>query len=186
MLKKRDALTDSQIEICSGALWKFLSPVLSDLQEKKRTPLTVMAYMSFRGEFPTLDFCERILGSGMELILPQTDRDFILHACRVSSLDSLKKSRLGVMEPDPAIHPEVSADVPDVIVMPGVAFDRCGNRIGFGRGCYDRFLAGRKRPVLLIGAAHDFQITDDVLPAESSDVPAEYLVTEKGLFRCRR
>ena len=184
MRKKRDNLTDSRIPVHSGKLWNSLSPLLSAMQEKRESPLSVMAYMSFRGEFPTEDFCKKILDSGSELILPYTDENFIIHPCRIPDLGSLRISRLGIKEPDPMIHPEVSADVPDVIVMPGLAFDRTGNRIGFGRGCYDRFLADRKRPVLLIGAAYDFQITDGRLPSEPSDIPVQYLVTESGLSRC--
>ncbi len=154
--------------------------------EKFRRPLTVMSYMSFRNEFPTHSFNRRVLTEGMRLILPETDRDFRLHARLTENPDQLVRSSFGVLQPDPKRCPEMTAEEPDVILLPGVAFDRQGNRIGFGKGCYDRFLAGRTRPVILIGAAYLFQISDSPLPAEPEDIPADFLITEKGIIRCSR
>ena len=184
MLNRRDQLPESQTASVSGSLWHFLSPVLMSAQKKRKTPLTVMAYMSFRGEFPTQDFCQRVLDRGIELILPFTDPNFVIHPCRVHHLDDLKASPLGIREPDPSVSPEVSVQEPDFILLPGVVFDRCGNRIGFGRGCYDRFLEQRTRPVTLIGAAYDFQVVSGILPADPGDIPADYIVTESGLISC--
>ena len=94
MLNRRDQLPESQTTSVSGSLWHFLSPVLTSAQKKRKTPLTVMAYMSFRGEFPTQDFCQRVLDRGIELILPFTDPNFDIHPCRVHHLDELKVSPL--------------------------------------------------------------------------------------------
>ena len=74
MLNRRDQLPESQTASVSGSLWHFLSPRADVCSEKRKTPLTVMAYMSFRGEFPTQDFCQRVLDRGIELILPSQIR----------------------------------------------------------------------------------------------------------------
>lgn len=185
MLARRDALAPSETERARDVLWSRLENILRDAGEKSAAPLTVMSYMAFRGEFPTEDFCRKVIDSGMKLVLPITDRDFNIHAFPVSNLSELKTSRLGIQEPDPEICQEVSAEDPDIIILPGVAFDCAGGRIGFGKGCYDRFLSGRKRDVTLIGAAYDFQITEFPLPADPYDIPMDYIVTEKRMICCK-
>ncbi len=186
MLSRRDALAPSEAESAREVLWSRLEKMLRIAEKKSAAPLTVMSYMAFRGEFPTEDFCRKVLDSGMKLVLPITDRDFKIHAFAVSDLSELMTSRLGIQEPNPEICREVSANDPDIIILPGVAFDCTGGRIGFGKGCYDRFLSVRKRDVTLIGAAYDFQITEFPLPADPYDIPMDYIVTEKRMIRCKK
>lgn len=87
------------------------------------------------------------------------------------------------MAPRVMAHPDFC---PDVVIVPGVAFDRSGNRLGFGGGYYDRFLAalaavsGRRRP-RLVGLCYAFQVVD-ALPARDWDKPVDCLCTEEGLL----
>lgn len=186
MLGKRDSLDSSFVLAAENCLKKELGDMLLRYREKSgRTP-AVMSYMSFRNEFPTHSFNRWLLASGMRLILPRTDRDFRIHACLTKDPDHLVRSSFGAAEPDERRCPEVTADEPDFIILPGVAFDRTGNRIGFGRGCYDRFLCARTRSVKLIAAAYLFQISETPLPAEENDIPADCIVTERGIVRCRQ
>ncbi len=210
MLKKRDSLSPSFVLAAEDCLRTELAEFLSakkntpkedvsgrfrhsgsfavsafcDRKKESLRPLTIMSYMSFRNEFPTHSFNRWIIAEGMRLILPETDRDFRLHARLTENPGELVRSSFGAAQPDPERCPEVPADEPDVIIFPGVAFDRCGNRIGFGKGCYDRFLADRKRPVIRIGAAYRFQISEKTLPAEPDDIPVDWIVTEQGILCC--
>lgn len=87
------------------------------------------------------------------------------------------------MAPCVMAHPDFC---PDVVIVPGVAFDRSGNRLGFGGGYYDRFLAalaavpGQRRP-RLVGLCYAFQVVD-ALPARDWDKPVDCLCTEEGLL----
>ena len=63
-------------------------------------------------------------------------------------------------------------------------FDRRGNRLGYGGGFYDRFLANRAPRALRVGLAFACQISDAPLPAEAHDMPLDLLVTEGGILRC--
>ena len=68
-----------------------------------------------------------------------------------------------------------------LVLVPGVAFDRQGNRMGYGKGYYDRFFEG-KSGCVKAGVAYELQVADQ-LPTEENDLPVEYLVTEKGVWK---
>lgn len=71
----------------------------------------------------------------------------------------------------------------DMVVVPAVAYDRKGNRVGRGKGYYDRLLNDTR--AIKIGVAYDFQLVDDI-EAEQHDVSVDYVITEKGIFRTSR
>ena len=147
---------------------------------------TVMSYMSYKNEFPTHELNKKILEAGYRLVLPFTDSDFNIIPCIVDSYDDLVISKLGIPEPVPAQCAVAALDDIDVILMPGVAFDTAGNRIGFGKGCYDRFIAAGEeygtgaRIPLLAALAYDFQIVDKI-PSEPTDIPCAAIITENGM-----
>jgi len=68
------------------------------------------------------------------------------------------------------------------VIVPGIAFDKAGSRIGFGKGCYDMFLDGLN--AVKIGFCYDFQVMDEI-PSDDHDIRMDFLVTEKGVLRCQ-
>ena len=68
------------------------------------------------------------------------------------------------------------------VILPALAVDRNGNRLGFGAGYYDRFLTDVHLPTIAL--AYDFQIVGEI-PAESTDIPVSFIVTESEIIRCR-
>lgn len=89
--------------------------------------------------------------------------------------------RFGVLEP-PAGAPEEAPAVGDAVVVPGVAFDRAGGRLGRGGGHYDRaFPPGAPGAPLLVGFAHAFQLVECV-PSDSHDRRMDAIVTERGMI----
>lgn len=101
---------------------------------------------------------------------------------RVEHVDALQEGAFGILEPCQT-GPDHQADEADLIVVPGVAFDRSGHRIGYGKGFYDRFLQHPGRRAHLVGLCHDFQLTDGAFPADSHDIPMEIIVTDARILR---
>lgn len=97
----------------------------------------------------------------------------------VDDLASLAKGTFGLLEPQEGCGFPVTEL--DLMVVPGVAFDRTGHRLGYGKGFYDRELHSVGFSGVLIGLCFEFQLVDR-LPSEAHDVPVDYLVTEQGLF----
>lgn len=87
---------------------------------------------------------------------------------------SLHSGAFGIREPEG--NATVDVGLMDLIIVPGVAFDFSGNRLGRGKGFYDRLLCAARCP--LIGIAYDFQVVE-VLPAESHDIPMTRIITDK-------
>ena len=71
----------------------------------------------------------------------------------------------------------------DIIIVPGIAFDKTGARVGFGKGCYDMFLP--KTKAVKIGFCYDFQLADSV-PSDKHDIKMDYIITEKGIIDCQK
>lgn len=112
---------------------------------------------------------------GKVLVLPRTEGDMI-NFYEISSTDELAAGRFGVMEPPPT-HP---ARRIDLLVVPGIAFDKKGYRLGYGKGYYDRYLS-EKKPQFAIGLAYNFQLLES-LPHDAHDVKMHAVATEDGIL----
>ena len=71
----------------------------------------------------------------------------------------------------------------DMIVVPAVAYDACGHRVGRGKGYYDRLLATAR--AVKVGVAYDFQLLDEDIEAEEHDVSVDYVITPHGVIRIK-
>lgn len=91
---------------------------------------------------------------------------------------SLKRSKLGVLEPDPDASEEIAPHALKAAVVPGVAFDRRGKRLGLGKGFYDRFLKKLSPDIMRIGAAYSVQVSPENLPCDEWDESVEWIATE--------
>ncbi|MFX3636185.1 MAG: 5-formyltetrahydrofolate cyclo-ligase [Candidatus Pristimantibacillus sp.] len=157
------------------------------LEENHVTSL--MTYISFRSELDTSYLLEWAWLSKVDVIVPKSDpSDHSMTLHHLGGWSGLSTGAYGIMEPDPLLCPPLPASyIPNVIVTPGLAFDRRGGRLGYGGGYYDRYADQVKRhrdrnlsPVLWIGTAFEAQIVDN-LPMQNHDQVMNGLVTEQGL-----
>lgn len=103
---------------------------------------------------------------------------------RIDHPDQLsQEGAFGILEPRGNGRAHLAHEA-DLIVVPGVAFDATGHRIGYGKGFYDRFLHHPGQRGVLAGLCHDFQLTDRELPAERHDIRMDIIVTEQRIIRC--
>ena len=116
--------------------------------------------------------------SGWTTTLPVIDDATSMHFARWTGDAELVDNRYGIAEPIEA--PTVSIDEHDVVVVPAVAVDARGHRLGFGAGFYDRALSGRSDHVITLCPVHDVQVVEDVHP-EAHDVRVDAIVTTDGL-----
>jgi 5-formyltetrahydrofolate cyclo-ligase len=100
----------------------------------------------------------------------------------VERLEQLQKGAFGILEPCPT-GIDHQADEADLIVVPGVAFDCAGHRVGYGKGFYDRFLHHPDCPAHLVGLCHDFQVTVERIPCDAHDVAMDIVVSDKRIIR---
>jgi 5,10-methenyltetrahydrofolate synthetase len=135
------------------------------------------------GEVETRAIALDALQQGKRVACPRVVRSPArLEHYEIRSLAELVESPRGLWEPDPARARPIAPAAIDVVLVPGIAFDRQGHRIGFGAGYYDRFLAAVAAPK--IGLAYSLQIVERV-PHSPRDVPVDWIVTEAETIPCR-
>lgn len=144
----------------------------------------VALYAPIHNEVDTALIMAAVLRAGKRLLYPAVCGHHLVFR-PVERIEDLQAGAFGILEPCP-IGGEHSAGEADLIVVPGVAFDRSGHRLGYGKGFYDRFfhLSGVKAH--LVGLCHDFQLTDGVIPADPHDIPMGIVVTDARVIRVRR
>jgi 5-formyltetrahydrofolate cyclo-ligase len=171
----RSGLTPGEIDL-------FSRSICDSILERLNGERTVMLYVSKPPEVDTMPLIRYLLREGFGVIVPIIERE--TRTLRLSYLDDpddLVISTFSVPEPIGNEIP-VLGKVPEVIVVPMLAFDRAGHRLGYGAGYYDRFLPmypGAKK----IGVAFSCQEIESV-PADDNDVAMDLIVTEREIISC--
>lgn len=173
ILKKRSSLPKEGILERSRRIQKNLFG-LSQYSNSK----TVMFFVSFNSEVHTHDMIKEAL-KNKTVVVPKVVQHEIEPSV-IIDFDNLVPARFGI--PEPIDIMKIAYKHIDLVLVPGIAFDREGHRIGYGFGFYDKFLAKVPKAVK-IGLAFDFQVVDKI-PKETHDVPVDFVVTEKEVVEC--
>ena len=141
--------------------------------EAFRRARVVLAYYSLSDELFTHDFVQRWADKKTILLPKVLGDDLTLH--RYTNAMSMSEGAFGIMEPCTPEFTDYAAV--DMVIVPGVAFDRLGNRLGRGRGYYDRLFASRlPHNIYKVGVCYPFQLVESV-PTEPCDVQMDEVVT---------
>jgi 5-formyltetrahydrofolate cyclo-ligase len=173
VLRSRDALP-AELRARFGAA--IVERLLS--REDFRVAPTVLLSVAFRSEWETRPLFSAALLLGKTVVAPRVDRErSMLGLYAVRSLErDIGSGYLGIGEPLPHC-PSVDPSTIDWVLVPGVAFDPLGHRIGYGGGYYDRLLPMLRRDARRIGGAFELQIIERV-PAAAHDLKVDAIVTE--------
>lgn len=152
----------------------------ASLPEVERAAI-VMAFWSFGSEVDTSLLIERLHRRGASVLLPRIASGE-LEARSYTPGDPVTPTSFGAFEPMSGAIVEPTTI--DVIITPGVAFDRCGRRIGYGGGFYDRFLRLTRDEAVRVGIAFQLQLVEGELPAGRPDFRVDIVVTEREVVRC--
>lgn len=141
----------------------------------------LMLYMPLGNEVSTLEIIKNAFDDGKTVLVPVTDSStFEITAHKISKETEFEKGVFSLCEPK--YKEQFDKDKIDVVIVPGVAFSRNGSRIGFGKGCYDKFL--KNCTATKVGFCYDFQITNE-FENDEFDVEMDYIVTEKEIINCK-
>lgn len=146
----------------------------------------VLLYCATRNEIDTMLLLSAALRDGKTLLLPKCDSEQpgVMRAVHCPALECLVPGKFGILEPVEQTHGNLLASpVPDLVVLPGVVFDRSGGRLGYGGGYYDRFVAKLVSSPALVGLAYAFQVVE-TLPLEPWDMRVHAVCLDTGLFAC--
>ncbi|MUP45239.1 5-formyltetrahydrofolate cyclo-ligase [Gramella sp. BOM4] len=122
-------------------------------------------------------------GKDKEVVIPKTDhKTGSMHNFLLTDQTVIKKNRWNIPEPEDGI--EIPANKLEVVFIPLLAFDKKGHRVGYGKGFYDKFLAGCKPEIVKIGLSF-FEPVEEIQEIYSSDIPLDYCVTPEKIFEFR-
>ena len=178
MRQRRRSLSAPQVNIWSQQIADFVCswPVYQKSE-------TVMFYLAMPDEVQTDLLIRDALLRRKQVCVPLLGEKYgEMAAAGITSLDDLIVGKYGLKMPDPGKSKRVLPASINMVVVPGVSFDREGNRLGLGAGYYDRFLSEATQSVL-VGMTYEFQIIDKI-PNEEHDVKMHCLISETGIMFC--
>lgn len=147
----------------------------------------VLGYLPVHEEIDTLPLLRDALAAGKRVALPYLNaKTNELEFYEISSLDNLSRGSRGLGCPpaSDAMPLQESDFLGSICLVPGLVFDGEGNRVGYGAGYYDNFLAFY--PGDKIGLVRSVQVSSNPLPHDAGDVAVDVLVTEGTIWRCRK
>lgn len=143
----------------------------------------VSLYLSTTNEIPTRYIARAFWEAGRDVCVPAWSTSESTY--RLYALDprtKLIKGHHGIREPEVRI-PVFPWDV-DAFILPGLAFDGRGGRLGFGKGHYDAILSKALKTSPKIGVCYDWQVAEEPLPQEEHDIPMDWVVTDSRIIHC--
>jgi 5-formyltetrahydrofolate cyclo-ligase len=143
----------------------------------------IMLFLSMPDEPQMMNMIEHAWAQGKTVCVPHMRTEFgIMDAAIIENGQGLVRGRFNLLVPDPAQLKLIDPALIDVIIVPAVAYDVHGNRLGMGAGYYDRFIPQASKAIC-IGAIWSSQIVDQV-PVDQYDRPVHYLLSENEMIQC--
>ena len=144
---------------------------------------TVLFYASFRSEVETSGMITESLKSGKRVLLPKVDKaEKALRIYEIKDINELSTGYMGIPEPSQNDERMAGPEEVDLVIIPGVAYDYAGNRLGYGAGYYDRLLSQSERKLFVVAPAFEEQMVD-LIPAEKHDMKVDIIVTDRRIMR---
>lgn len=184
-LRKQMLRARSELDPRLQAEWgQAIADRLVDLEQFRQAGTLHLYIDALPGEVPTHQLAILALAKGKRVAVPAivTFKPPAMIGLEISSLDELSLSSAGLWEPDPRRADRVPEDEIDLVVVPGLAFDRSGHRLGLGGGFYDRWLPSVQAPRAAL--ALSLQVVERV-PHTGRDQRVDWIVTENDLIDCR-
>ena len=142
----------------------------------------IMIYKRLGNETDTEPIIKQALADNKRLVFPVTDQK----SGKITPYyaDGSTKFDIGGFSVSEPKNSEIANPLDiNVVIIPGIAFDKLGARVGFGKGCYDMFLPQTK--AIKIGFCFDVQLADKI-PASHHDINMDYIITESGIIDCQK
>lgn len=179
LLAQRRALSEAERLARSRRVWQRLS-ALRCYQDAR----VILGYMAFDKEVLTDGLLRQAMAAGKQIVLPvvQAGHQLALYAVRDLGRD-VAPGFHGILEPQRHRATPVGVEAIELAIVPGVAFDLQGGRLGYGSGFYDRLLSRFPPGIPKVGIAFDFQVMPQ-LPRQPYDLALDAIVTESRVISC--
>ncbi len=163
---------------------KLIQSNLFSLPEYKNSSF-VMFYISTEREVSTPDAIKTALAANKKVAVPLILKSQnIMVPCEINNLKDLEPGPFGILQPVKEKIKSIPIKLINLIIVPGIAFDKSGNRVGRGKGFYDRFLKSVPANIPKIAFAFSCQIVEEV-PITRNDIAVDKIITEDEVIECK-
>ena len=172
--KKRSSLTEEErLSMSKKALESLIS--CDDYKNANH----IFAFINMGTEINTIIAIKKFLQDNKKVYVPITKKgDKKMKFTRLTDLNHLVEGNFGVMEPSEEYIDYVDHNLADLVLVPGLSFDKRGYRTGYGGGFYDRFFASITANCTKVGYCFSVQISDEDLPTDQYDIAVDYVITD--------
>ena len=178
-LDKRERISVSDRESFSSDIFSSLNRI-----DEYKNADTVLFYVNYRSEVITAPYIEKALSEGKRIYCPRVE-GLDISFFRIDKMSDLSPGYQGILEPGKDELKRYTGNMQNnktVVIVPGSVFDRSGNRMGYGKGFYDRFLK-RYAKLIKIAVCYDMQIMDEEIAHNENDVRMDIIVSERQVIR---
>lgn len=181
VIKKRKSIEKSLISSNSRLIFENLLKLgLFDGRSN------IMVYLDFNNEVETKPIIDHLFSTSKNVLVPiSVVKTKQLVVSKIESLDDVEVRTYGIREPRPEKVDPVEHDQIDLVIVPGVAFDEDGFRLGYGGGFYDRFIKNLRPDCISVAIAFEDQVFKEV-PKEDHDISVDFLITEKRIIKVKK
>lgn len=139
----------------------------------------VLVFYPYLGEVDILPFVLKAFSDKKNVYFPKVTGETTMEFIKVNSLDDFAEGYKGIKEPKGDMcFDRGNADVKTCMIAPGSAFDKYGNRCGYGKGYYDRYLEKCYKNITKIGVCFSIQMMDEMSDVKKTDIPMDYIINE--------
>ena len=179
MKDKRRSLTENEMELASKEVFRHIVTF-----EPYRNVDTIYCYASYKEELSTSEIIKQMLNTGKKVALPKVEGEN-LQFYLITDYSQVTSGYQGIPEPVTNMKALPTIDKPSLMLLPGLAFTKTGERLGYGGGFYDRYLASIEFGAFVTcGLGYDFQVVE-TLPVDERDMSIEYVITPKEVIQCK-
>jgi len=180
--KRNEKNIEELLLLSRGVYSNFID---SNLAKDKKN---VLIYLSTSREVNTRDLIKDFFDKNINVYIPRVDslKEGLMHFYKINSFDDLEKGCMGILEPKSfcKVLDESLIDNSFIEILPGLAFDKKGNRLGYGGGFYDRFNKRAPKSVLKLALSFDFAVFNEIKTSDF-DVSVDFIITEKKIIDCK-
>ncbi|AAK79064.1 5-formyltetrahydrofolate cyclo-ligase [Clostridium acetobutylicum] len=169
MVLKRDSLEPDLKSIKDNMIY---NKVINSIQYKSAN--NIFVFVSYKSEVDTHNIIRTAIADGKKVFVPKViSKEKGMEAAEIRGFFDLEKSAYGILEPKSSNY--IEPESIELLLVPGLAFDESGGRIGYGGGFYDRYMSLLDKSAVKVGICYDFQVIDKVI-MNINDVPVDKII----------
>lgn len=178
MLNKRRSLSKDDVQNFGNIIFNKVINTLKVINSD-----VILCYVSFDNEVDTYKLINYFLSTNKKVGIPKVENNNIIFYY-IDNLESLLPGKYGIMEPSAKTQVNIDDIKKALLIVPGTSFSFEGNRNGYGKGYYDRFIK-KYRPKCLIGLAYEFQVLESIY-SEDYDQKLDIVITEENIYNTKK